>query len=216
MYQGMGTKRGTSEGECYGTYNSSTGIGSGAGYTNACIHSGSNTGSGGNTVWYNYGTATAGTITGTDNTIIATESICPKNWSLPSKVQTLSIGDGSTTYISSFSPVLGGHYYNGGNSSVASNGNWWSSTTYNGAQRYLMYYDGSILNTLTSGRYRHDGSYIRCVSEEKDVSDLTYMQDMTAKVAADTPEGMTASLTDRRDGKVYTVAKINGNMWMTE
>ena len=39
---------------------------------------------------------------------------------------------------------------------------------------------------------------------------------MTAKVAADTPEGMTASLTDRRDGKVYTVAKINGNMWMTE
>ncbi len=31
---------------------------------------------------------------------------------------------------------------------------------------------------------RSSGIYIRCVSEEKDVSDLTYMQDMTPSVAA--------------------------------
>ncbi|MBR3252659.1 hypothetical protein IKF84_01130, partial [Candidatus Saccharibacteria bacterium] len=46
-------KRGTSGGECYGTYNSTSGTGSGAGYVNNCIHSGSTEHSGGDTVWYN-------------------------------------------------------------------------------------------------------------------------------------------------------------------
>ena len=58
--------------------------------------------------------------------------------------------------------------------------------------------------------------YIRCVSEEKTVTDLTYLQDMTGEIANNTLDGTTASLTDRRDGKLYAVAKINGNMWMTQ
>ncbi|MBQ3293002.1 hypothetical protein IJG93_01675, partial [Candidatus Saccharibacteria bacterium] len=49
--------KGTSGGECYGTYDSTSGTGSGAGYVNSCIHSGSNAGSDGETVWDNYAAA---------------------------------------------------------------------------------------------------------------------------------------------------------------
>ena len=214
--------KGTSGGECYGSYNSSTGTGSGAGYVNSCIHSGSTEHSGGKTVWYNYVAATAGTIKNssssdtTGTTVIATESVCPKGWTLPTVAQTRSIGPdaGSTTYVSSFSPVLGGYYDNGTLNLESTRGYWWDSTVYNGAIRYLLGYNGSSL--YNGGNLRYYGFYVRCVSEEKDVSDLTYMQDMTPSVAVSTAEGTTASLTDRRDGKVYTVAKINGNMWMTQ
>ena len=183
-------KRGTSGGECYGTYDSSTGTGSGGGYSNACIHSGSNSYTSGNTVWYNYGTASAGTITGTNNATITTESVCPKNWSLPTVEQARNIGPdaGSAAYIDIFSPVLGGNYGNGMLRNESTRGIWWGNTAHTGAIRYYLYYDGSSL--YTADYYRYSGLYIRCVSEEKDVSDLTYMQDMTAKVA-DSPKGWT-------------------------
>ncbi|MBQ3292938.1 hypothetical protein IJG93_01340 [Candidatus Saccharibacteria bacterium] len=185
----------TSGGECYGTYNSSTGIGSGAGYINACIHSGSNTGSGGNTVWYNYVATSAGTIKNssssdtTGNINIDTESVCPKGWTLPSKTQMDNIGGtspGSSTYVPSFSPVLGGYYHNGSPSSESTQGTWWGNEASIGASRHTMYYNDS--NLFTGRATRSDGLYIRCVSEEKDVSDLTYMQDMTPSVAANTAE----------------------------
>ncbi|MBQ3292939.1 hypothetical protein IJG93_01345 [Candidatus Saccharibacteria bacterium] len=180
--------KGTSGGECYGTY--SSGTGSGAGYVNACIHSGSNTYSGGNTVWYNYVVASAGTIKNssssdtTGTTVIATESVCPKGWTLPTTEQIDAIGGtspGSTTYVGSFSPVLGGYYGSGTPHNESTYGYWWGSTASNGAVRYHLYYDGSSL--YTNGGRRSSGIYIRCVSEEKDVSDLTYMQDMTPSVA---------------------------------
>ncbi|MDO4527090.1 MAG: hypothetical protein Q4B87_03315, partial [Candidatus Saccharibacteria bacterium] len=40
-----------------------------------------------------------------------------------------------------------------------------------------------------------------------------YMQDASASSAY--CDGSTGSMTDRRDSQVYTVAKINGNLWMT-
>ena len=42
------------------------------------------------------------------------------------------------------------------------------------------------------------------------------MQDVTAEICASTAEGTKATLTDRRDNNTYTVAKINGNCWMTQ
>ncbi|MBR3252804.1 hypothetical protein IKF84_01905, partial [Candidatus Saccharibacteria bacterium] len=103
---------------------------------------------------------------------------------------------GSSAYVDDFSPVLGGGYGNGVLANESTYGYWWGSTAYSGAARYRLDYNSSSL--YTDSGLRRSSAYIRCVSEEKDVSDLTYMQDMTAKVAADTPEGMTASLTDRR------------------
>ena len=182
--------KGTSGGECYGTYSSTSQTGSGTGYINACIHSGANDYTSGNTVWYDYVTASAGTIKNssssdtTGTTIVATESICPRGWTLPTNTQTRSIGpdSGSTAHVSSFSPVIGGHYNNGTLRDESTLGYWWGSTASNTALRYGLSYDGSNLQTNSLGRRL--GIYIRCVSEEKDVSDLTYMQDMTPSVAA--------------------------------
>ena len=170
--------------ECYGDYNSTTQAGYGPVFENSCIHSGSTAHSGGNTVWYDYAAATAGTIIDENTTEsnpakninTATESICPKGWSLPSKVQINENKD-----LTSFSPVLGGNYSNGALYDEAKRGSWWSSTAYIGSSRYGLYYSDSSLST--GGIGRRGGFYIRCVSEEKTVTDLTYMQDMTPTLA---------------------------------
>ena len=114
-------------------------------------------------------------ITGNMNT--ATESVCPKGWTLPTIKQLDNNRD--TT---NFSPVLGGSYTNGTLNSEATYGYWWGSEADNGARRYSLRYDGSSLSTRNGGR-RHDGTYVRCVSEEKTVTDLTYLQDMTGEIA---------------------------------
>ena len=179
--------RGTSGGECYGTYDSSTGTGSGLGYINACIHSGSNDYIDGDTVWYNYGATTAGNTINANNVTIATESVCPKGWMLPAEKQIDIIGGlspGSSTYVPTFSPVLGGIYSYGKATAESTRGTWWGSTASDSATRYSLYYDSS---SLISGAYgRYTGRYIRCVSEEKDVSDLTYMQDMMRNLCLST------------------------------
>ena len=152
----------------------------------------------------------------------ATESICPKGWTLPSKIQIDNITggtSGSTAYIGVFLPTLGGFYDNGISDGENIYSGWWTTETNSSRiYRYNLAYNASLSPTalVTNNNRRYYGFYIRCVSEEKDVSDLTYMQDMTPSIATNTAEGATASLTDRRDGKVYTVAKINGNMWMTQ
>ena len=149
---------------------------------NSCIHSGLNTGTSGPTVWYNYVAATAGTIadtsstTNASNTITATESICPKGWTLPNKKQT-----DNNRNTSSFLPVLGGIYLNGNLTDESGSGRWWSSEAYSAVFRYYLLYEDSSFTTDKGIRFY--GFYIRCVSEEKDVSDLTYMQDMTPSVA---------------------------------
>ncbi|MBQ3440896.1 hypothetical protein IJG27_01120 [Candidatus Saccharibacteria bacterium] len=116
------------------------------------------------TNWYNYTLASAGTIIDENTTSSnpatnidpATESICPKGWTLPNKTQTDSQKD-----INNFSPVLGGDYYNGTLYVGATRGSWWGSEAYNGAKRYRLRYDGSSLFTGSTNRL--NGFYIRCV-----------------------------------------------------
>ncbi|MBQ3441491.1 hypothetical protein IJG27_04285 [Candidatus Saccharibacteria bacterium] len=72
----------------------------------------------------------------------------------------------------------------------------WGSEAYTGARRYYLYYNGSSLSTGRSAR--HNGRYVRCVSEEKTVTDLTYLQDMTGGIANNTLDGTTASFTGRK------------------
>ena len=107
----------------------------------------------------------------------ATESVCPKGWTLPSKKQIDSNRD-----TANFSPVLGGHYGNGTLNDGATRGFWWGSEAYIGATQYYLGYNGSSLYTYGLDR-RYHGYYVRCVSEEKTVTDLTYLQDMTGGTA---------------------------------
>ncbi|MBQ6410192.1 hypothetical protein IJI18_02990 [Candidatus Saccharibacteria bacterium] len=99
-----------------------------------------------------------------NNTITASESICPKGWTLPNVTQIRSIGpdSGSTTYISAFNPVLGGFYSNLNLTNETTHGYWWGSTAANGAARCGLYYNGSSLYT-TYRNGRRNGDYIRCV-----------------------------------------------------
>ena len=154
----------------------------------------------------NYAIASAGTIvepTTTDNatnTNAATESVCPKGWTLPTTKQTSAIGpikSSSSTYIVSFTPVRGGYYNNGVlNVNATTYGFWWSSETSDiGPTRYRLVYNSDNLYTDISRRYY--SFYIRCVSEEKTVTDLTYLQDMTGEIANNTLDGTTASLITR-------------------
>ena len=48
------------------------------------------------------------------------------------------------------------------------------------------------------------------------LDDVTYMQDLTATQCSNSYDGATATLKDRRDNNSYTIAKINGNCWMTQ
>ena len=178
-------KKGTSGGECYGAYSSSTGYSGGGGFFYSCIHSGANEGSSGSTVWYNYAAASAGIITNLStsgdyigNTNVATESICPKGWTLPSQKQI-----NKNTNITTFSPVLGGGYTNGTLNNESTRGYWWSSDAKDAPQRRMLNYNSTDAELYLATYGRNYGIYIRCVSEEKDVSDLTYMQDMTPSVA---------------------------------
>ena len=83
-----------------------------------------------------------------------------------------------------FFPVLGGHYANGALYRESTVGFWWGSTAYNGARRYGLGYNGSSLYTGSDARF--NGFYVRCVSEEKTVTDLTYLQDMTGEITNNT------------------------------
>ena len=117
-------------------------------------------------VWYNYASASAGTITGSSNDTLATEDICPAGWHLPSYDAAKPAGSINSLLDlpdkSYFSPVTGGDYY-GGNIGNTGNGYWWSSIAGTTTSRYYLYYNGSSLTTSVSNRYY--GLYIRCVRE---------------------------------------------------
>ena len=48
------------------------------------------------------------------------------------------------------------------------------------------------------------------------LGDVTYMQDLTTSHCANSENGATATLRDRRDDNSYNIAKINGQCWMTQ
>ena len=76
--------------------------------------------------------------------------------------------------------MLGGYYDNGTLYTKTTRGSWWGSEANSGARRRYLDYNGSILNS--GSYYRHLGRYIRCVSEEKAITSLTYIQDMTPAI----------------------------------
>ena len=108
----------------------------------------------------------------------ATESVYPKGWTLPSKKQQDNNRD-----TANFTPVFGGRYNSGTLSDEATFGFWWGSDAWNSVRRYYLDYDSNGLHTNYGSGARIRGLYIRCVSEEKTVTDLTYLQDMTGEIA---------------------------------
>ena len=99
----------------------------------------------------------------TSSTTTATQSICPKGWTLPAKTQidSLSGGSSSAAYVGSFSPVLGGYYADGTLYAESTRGFWWSSTVVGSVEQLSLDYKDNNLHT--GGKPRRYGVYIRCV-----------------------------------------------------
>ena len=94
-----------------------------------------------------------------------------------------------------------------------------------------IYYSVKVDKSLPYGTYKGEIEYDAEPILAKDLSSISTMQEMTAEIRDNTPtpaafkeDGVTinddvptATLTDTRDGKTYTVAKLaDGKVWMTQ
>ena len=133
-----------------------TDLTNGDSYTDGRIHNSGNTTKG---YWYNFCAASAGTNCQSSTRYDTTYDICPKGWRLPTNSEFSTIT--GTSYISAFSPVIGGYYYSGWLLSTG-DGYWWSSTAnLSHDQRLLYYYNSSSLRTGSDSKLY--GSYVRCI-----------------------------------------------------
>ena len=114
----------------------------------------SNTSYGG---YYNYCAASAGTVCSSSSAQDATQDICPKGWRLP----TWNEMDSIISHASTFALVSSGNYVNGTLYSDGFSGFWWSATANSGNRQYILFYDGSILDT--DSYPKTSGNSVRCI-----------------------------------------------------
>ena len=86
------------------------------------------------------------------------------------------------------------------------------------ADTYNLTFGTKVDTSLPSGTYSNDVvvSVVANPAYVPTISAMTNMQDVTAEICAASAESETATLIDTRDGSDYTVAKINGDCWMTQ
>ena len=86
------------------------------------------------------------------------------------------------------------------------------------ADTYNLTFGTKVDTSLPSGTYSNDVVVSVVANPEyvPTISEVADMQDVTAETCAASAEGETATLVDTRDGSDYTVAKINGDCWMTQ
>ena len=191
--------------------------------------------------FYNWHAATAGTGTatmgGNGYDQVATDSICPKGWRLPTNY-------GDKSYIN----LVNGVYELLNNDAVSANRtlypplnfvrsgvfHWifrehrqkgsgylaWSNTaTANNVQAAYQFYARSFENTnnATNGElHKGHGISIRCVHRAGDITDLDFLQDISTQLCDVTAIGVATELVDKRDGKNYSIKKLaDGKCWMT-
>ena len=127
-------------------------------YDMAAYASGSNSDSGGQTVWYNFAAASAMTVTGIYHYADSIYDICPKNWHLPSSTDFSNV----VFYKTEFNPVYGGIYDGSTFTSQSTTARWWSSKYQDNARFQYLEYSNNSLSVQQWG-YRNHGWYIRCV-----------------------------------------------------
>lgn len=110
--------------------------------------------------------------------------------------QTMSIACGTYSLTGSFNTNYEfSSWSKSGSGSIANTGTLSTAYTVNGTGSITLNGKQSFVNLLTQ---------------------VTYMQDLTAAQCSGSSDGATATLKDRRDNNSYTIAKINGNCWMTQ
>ena len=117
-------------------------------------------------------------------------------------MSSIKIPAGGSQTLPSNTFTRSGYIFNGWN--TASNG---SGTSYA---------DGANYTASTSYAGQTITLYAQWRTPINQLDDVTYMQDLTASHCANSDNGATATLRDRRDNNSYTIAKINGYCWMTQ
>ncbi len=190
-------------------------------------------------VYYNFCAASAGSYcygngtsygTSSDD---ATEDICPAGWRMPTSGVNGEYGALLTAYsndraafVNALRTPLSGSFNNGQASlqSPASYGYFWSSTRVDDDRMRRLSVDASSTLDTSSAIFRRYGYPIRCILDQvNSIADVRMMQkfgelDSSTKTAVvnSMTEGQQYTLTDSRDSKSYTVAKIGSNVWMTK
>ena len=156
-----------------------------------------------------------------------TNSVCPKGWRLPSNTGSPSYLDLFNIYsVDTYSGAEAtpfyytrAGYYISVYGEQGNGGNYWVRTLYNSSAPYLFSYG---TNYFYPQNYmgKNGQASVRCVmadTETRTLTNLTYMQDMTTKICANSVEHESKSLIDSRDNNSYRVTKLkDGNCWMTQ
>ena len=171
--------------------------------------------------WY-AATAGAGKYETTSGNISA--SICPRGWRLPTGS---SSGEFQALYNQYPSPesmlsgdgpafVLSGDRSGNSTANQGYASHYWTSTAFNSDIAYNLLLLSSSANPADA-YYKNRGFTVRCVADDRSISDISDMQEMTPTICDNTDTGAAATLTDSRDGNTYTVKKLNdGRCWMTQ
>ena len=185
--------------------------------------------------YYNWYAATVGSGTSATTSGNVEYSLCPKGWTLPtggaggqfealaaaynnSAIEMLVTPTTLTENTNGDKPglTLGGAYSGSGATSVGTYGSYWSRTALSGQYGYLLGLNATAINPANSAN-KYNGRLSRCVLNTQTISDITYMQDVTPTIVANTSEGATATLIDKRDNTTYAVAKLpEGQLWMIQ
>ena len=203
---------------------------------NAAAYASYGNGSGEVGVYYNFCAASAGSYcyaggAGVGNAI---EDICPSGWKIPSSNNYNSLKNrySSTTATSSssfqynLSTPISRYFYSGTVQTTYTLGIFWSSTYYTDDNVRRVSISSSQVNLdFSNHNGRSFGYSVRCVRNGTyDISDFTYMQDLSVLSAAelesvkDSMETGTAyTLKDKRDNEEYKIAKLaDNNIWMLD
>ena len=159
--------------------------------------------------YYSFAAATAGTDPSSGD---AASDICPKGWRLPTKDEYTTLSHiyttGATLTAAPFRALYGGAYKNSVLEYGGTNGFYWASTSASSVNAYRIAFYSSYADVGDLGK--RWGLNVRCVAKKT-------MQNFTSADAASMAMGDAKTLTDARDGKNYSIAKLpDGKVWMTK
>ncbi|MBR3320244.1 InlB B-repeat-containing protein, partial [Candidatus Saccharibacteria bacterium] len=177
------------------------------GFSNVCSKTGVDS-EGNPTAWYDFAAASAGTVKGYSNTSSPTGDICPSGWRLPTNSEQTNLVSTLDSDYTIFRPVYSGVYFGGTLSHFGTYGLWWSSDSSSYVSRYRIAYVGDALDA-GSGSHRVRGYSVRCIKDEPTMQEVSSWGDSLT-------EGQEMTAVDSRDGSAYTVARIGGQLWMTQ
>ena len=188
---------------------------------------------------YNFCAASAGTICTSSNTVDAVYDLCPAGWKLPTGGNFMNNFKYLKESYNSSPTNMHDSIYNGGAAVTLSgwwvnyattpneqnySGRYWSSVRYNNtssSQMFILHIvpSGNILDPDDYGS-RSIGASIRCVLKDAGEESMQRIGQMSSSDKTNFLTKMSADkryiALDKRDNNTYTIAKINGRIWMTQ